>query len=235
MKGLSVNEMRDLIISVGTHRGQRKLLPINVAKLIQKSLISGSSLDEVSEQITLSKRVIQKFISLLSLPIEIQSVVGWGSDPTTISFTAAAEIARLEAENEKQILAKAALETSISVPEMKQVVQIRKRSGKSIDQSIEAVLKQRVEIERRHLIIGKLISEDLLAQIPVISQSDRNQLLSRVLVQNGFGKATYGVKLSEEFFYIVGDEEYHRRIVSLPNGFENAITDFLLKELESMG
>lgn len=235
MKGLSAEEKRDLIISVGTHRGQRKLQPVLVASLIQKSLNAGTTLDEVSKEITLSKRVIQKFLSLLYLPSDVLSLVGWGSDQTTISFTAAAEIARLGTEHEKQVLAKAALEHQVTVPEMKQVIQIRQRSEKSIEQSIDAVIKQRPIVERRYLIIGKLLSDRLLMSLENMSQQDQNVLLDRALILHGPGKPTYGAKLAVKFFYIVGDEDYHKNILSLPNGFERDVTDFLLLELEDGG
>lgn len=231
MKGITTEEKRDLIISIGTHRTQRKLIPVQVAILIQKSLDAGSTLDEILEEITLNERTANKFLLLLSLPSDIRSLIGWGSDPTTISFTAAAEIARLETEDEKRILTKATLEHKLAVPEMKQVIQIRQRSNKTIEQSIDAVIRQRPILERKYLIVGKLLLVDPSAQLKNLLQHERNNLLERALIIHGPGKPTYGVKLTDEYFYITGDKDYYEKILSLPNGFEKAIAGFLWKEL----
>lgn len=233
MKGLSPKEKRDLILSVGTHRTKRRLQPVEVAELIQKSLSAGGTLEEASNEISLSTRVLQKFTSLLSLPPDTQIMIGWGSDSSTVSFTAAAEISRLKTAHEQKFLAEAVLEHQLNVPEIKQVVQIRQRSQKSIEDSVEAVLKQRPVVEKRHLIIGKLLSEELGERLKHMAQQERNGLLYRALNQRGPGTPPYGAKLGTEYYIIVCDDHYYKALTSLSGDLENSITQYLLLELTS--
>jgi hypothetical protein len=172
---------------------------------------------------------IQKFTSLLSLPPEIRLIIGWGSDSSTVSFTAGAEIARLKTAQEQKFLATAILEHQLNIPEVKQVIQIRQRSRRSIEDSVESVLKQRPIIERRHLVIGKLLSKQLEQYLQEIDQQRRNDLLNRALERQGLGIPTYGAKLNSEYFLIVCDEDYHKALLSLPDGLEKAITRQLLE------
>ena len=233
MKGLSPEEKRDLILSVGTHRSERRLQPVGVAGLIQKSLQAGGSLEEVSNEISLSLRVLGKFTSLLSLPSEVQLMIGWGAGHSTISFTAGAEIARLETAFEQQFLAEAVLEHQLKVPEVKQVIQIRQRSQKSIEDSMEAVLKQRPVVEKRHLIIGKLLSQELEERLEGMTQQERNDLLHRTLTQRGPSTPLFGARLGTEFFIVVCDDRYYKAFASPPDDLENLITQYLLLELTS--
>ena len=130
MKGLSPSEISQLILSVGTHRSERPLVPIEVAKLIQKALNAGEKRKEIADRLYLNdSTILGRFTRLLSLPSQIQHLIGWGSDPTTLfSFTAASGIARLESTQEHIILAKAALENQFNKSEIIEVVQIRQRS-----------------------------------------------------------------------------------------------------------
>ena len=134
MNGLSPLEIRQLILSVGTHRSERPLSPIEVAKLMQKALDAGEKRKEIADRLHLNgSTIIGRFTRLLSLPPQIQHLIGWGSDPTTLSFTTASGIACLESTQEQTTLAKAVLESQLNKSEIVQVVQIRQRSRNSIE------------------------------------------------------------------------------------------------------
>ena len=195
MKGLLSHEISKLILSVGTHKSKRPLSPVEVAEFMQRALDAGEKRTEIAERLHLEdSSIIGHFISLLSLPTQVQQTVGWGSDPATVSFSAAAGIARLGSNLEQTALAKAALENQFSKSEIIQVVQIRRRSGKSIDSCINAILDQRPVVERRYVMIGELTSESLKDQVKVLSQLERNNLLHSALMRNGPRNFTFRIQ-----------------------------------------
>lgn len=234
MKGLLPNEIRELILSVGRQKSKRPLSPVEVAKFMRRALGAGEKRTDIADRLYLEDpSIIGRFIRLLSLPLQVQQLIGWGSDPTTVSFTAAAIIARLKSSQEQIDLAKAVLENQFNKSEIIQIVQIRQRSGNSLESCIKKVLDQRPLTERRHVIIGELQSERLKDKIRQIPQLDRNDLLQSTLEQTAPGIPSLGATLSERFFLLVGDDRFHSAITSLPGGFEKSITEHLIQELGS--
>jgi len=236
VKGLLSHEISQLILSVGTHKSKRPLLPIEVAEYMQKALDAGENRTDIAEKLHLEdSSIIGHFLRLLSLTSQVQQIVGWGSDPTTISFSAAAGIARLKSTQEQSILAKAALENQFNKSEIIQVVQIKQRSGNTIENCIKAVLDQRPIVERRYVIIGELTSEDLKDKVKNLPQLERNNLLNSALKSHGSDLTYLGSKLGGEYFVLVGDEHFHSAIMELPQGFENSITEYLIEALSNKG
>ena len=234
MRGLSSYEVRQLILSVGTHRSVRPLSPVEVAKLMQRALDAGEKRADIADRLYLEdSTIIGHFTRLLSLPPQVQQLVGWGSDPATVSFTAAAMIARLKSPQGKSVLAKAALENQFNKSEIIQVVQIQRRSGNPIEDCIKAVLDQRPIVEKRHLVIGELQSEKLKEQLKQISQLERNNLLQSALARYLPNISHLGCKLGDAYFLLMGDDRFHAAIVSLPGGFEKSITEYLMRELDN--
>ena len=236
MKGLSAYELRQLILSVGTHKSDRSLSPIEVAKLMQKALDMGETRKTLANRLLLDdSSIIGRFIRLLSLPVQVQHLIGWGSNPATISFTAGSDIARLKDSREQKILAKMALENQLNKSEIIECVQLRQRSEKSIEDSVKAVLNQRPVIERRHAIIGELKSENLKDKLKEVSQLERNNLLQSALDEYGPSVPRLGSKLGDSYFLLVGDDRFYTEITSLPEGFEASVTRYLIQKLDDKG
>lgn len=234
MRGLSSAEVRQLILSVGTHKSERPLSPVEVAQLMQKAVKAGENRKEIAARLLLEdSSIIGRFIRLLQLPPDVQQLIGWGSDPATVSFTAGSEIARLQEDQEQLALATTALENRFNKSEIVQVVQIRQRSGKSIEECMKVVLNQRPVIERRHVISGSLQSERLKDSLKQISQLERDDLLQSALDRYGPNIQRLGSKLGDGYFILIGDDRLHAAIMSLPEGFEQAITEYLTRELTS--
>lgn len=235
MKGLSQDDKRNLILSVGTHKSFRRLTPIQVAQKIEVSLKSGESIDDLGREISLSRNVIRSFLSLLKLPETIQAIIGWGSDTTTVAFSSGIEIARLEEENSRIVLAKAILENELNLQEVTQVVQINKRSKKSIHDSIEAVLKQRPIIEKRHVIIGEINKPKVIHQASNLGEKEQNEILNNSLRKFGPGQSPYGSKLNGKFFIIVCDDQYYQELNLMGNDIETTVSNILEREINSQG
>ena len=236
MKGLSAYELRQLILSVGTHRSDRSLSPVEVAKFMQRALDMGETRKTLADRLLLNdSSIIGRFLRLLSLPVQVQHLIGWGSNPDTISFTAASDIARLDHPEEQKILAKMALENQFNKYEIIECVQLRQRSERLIEDSVKAVLNQRPIIERRHVIIGELKSESLKDKLKEMSQLDRNILLQAALDEYGPSVPRLGSKLGDGYFLLVGDESFHTEITSLLEGFEASVTRYLIQKLADEG
>ena len=56
VKGLSQEEHQRLLLSVGTHRGQRPLSPIEVASLFAKVLAAGGSLSDIETTVAMTAK-----------------------------------------------------------------------------------------------------------------------------------------------------------------------------------
>lgn len=233
MKGLSAHEARLLILSVGTHRSHRPLSPVEVAKFMKRALNMGETRKTLADRLLLDdSSIIGRFIRLLSLPVQVQHLIGWGSNPDTISFTAASDIARLGCPEEQSHLAKMALENQFNKSEILQCVQLRQRSKRSIEDCIKAVLDQRPIIERRHVIIGELKPENLKDKLKEMSQLERDNLLESALDEYGPNVPRLGAKLGNGYFLLVGDDQFHAEITSLPDGFEESISLYLIQKLD---
>lgn len=231
MRGISSYELRQLILSVGTRKSTRLLTPVEVGRLIQKALDAGETRIEIADRLHLvGTTMIGRFISILSLPPQVQQLVGWGSDSATIPTESASQIARLKSTEEQISLAKVVLECRFNKSEIRQVIQIRQRSGNPIDKCIKSVLNQRPVIEKRHVIIGELRSEKLREYLARTSQLERDNLLISTVEKHLPGVSHLGCKVGDGYFLLVGDDNFYDTVMSLSDGFEHCITEYLERE-----
>lgn len=235
MKGLPPDLAKKLILSVGTHRPDRLLSPVETGQAMQQARDGGMTTKELAEALHFDgTTMIGRFIKLLSLPVRMHPLIGWGADAATISFSTASEIARLPA-TEQMTFSQAVLSHQFGLSEVKQIVQIRQRSGKSIEETIQAVLDQRNVVVQRHVIVGAVLAEDLRQRLRQMTQEERNVLLRQALEKHSPSLASVGAKLGADNFTLVGDKQFQKAVTSLPNGFEEAITQYLQQELQSKG
>ena len=230
MFGLSPETSKKLLLSVGTHRSERLLTPLEAAEAIRLALNNGATQKELASRLQFDgPTMISRFVKLLSLAPSVQPLVGWGSDASTISFSSAYEISRLP-EQEQQAAAEAVLANQLGLSEVKQLLQIRQRSGKAIDEAVQAVVAQRPTVEQRHVIVGSITMDDVRKKVNGISQEERNSLLRKALLRRP-ELDVRGAKLGLDTFTLVGDKQLRDAMNNLPKGFETAISQFLYDEL----
>ena len=235
MKGLSPDVAKKLILSVGRHCGRRPLSPLEAAEAIKQALNAGATANELAMFLHYAgPSMISRYLKLLSLTPQLQPLVGWGADASTLSFSAASEIARLDPPEQKA-LSQAVLAHQLGLSEVKQIVQIRQRSGKAISEAIQAVLDRRAIVVQRHVIVGAVTSADLRQRLVQMSQGERNALLQCVLEKFGPVFVSLGAKLGPDTFTLVGDKLFQKAVTSLPDGFEEAVTRSLQEEISSKG
>ena len=195
LAALTPEEQQDLIMSVGVHKKSRRLSPCQVSRLLRKASTQ-QSLQDVALDVDLrDDTVLRKFMSLERLPPEIQALVSWGTQPGSISFSVAAEIARVDSIVEIGQLAAAAVEHRLSKEETRSVIQRQRRAGISLDQALGEILKLRPIVERQHIFLG-FLSEDVDEELA--RRSIRRNLASLVGAQN-----VLAVKCRSQKFSIV--------------------------------
>lgn len=228
MRGISTDIQKKLLLSVGSHKATRPLSPVEVAEAVQASLDAGSTLQDVAEFLHLEgTSVLTKFVRLLRLSREVRHLVGWGKSESTIGFTAASEVARLDEPDEQMQLCQAGLQHQLGSAEMKQILQLRRRSGQSINDCIAEILRLRPRIQRIHVFLGAVTSPELQHRLAAISQTDRDMAM-RSAVKSAFPNLErFGCRLGSERFTITGDDEVSTELAQRGRDFEAAVNDAL--------
>ena len=225
--GLSREDYRDLVLSVGTHQKSRRLSPLEVARLLAKAAAAGATRDDCATTLGLGVTQVRTFLKLLDLDADIQHLADWrGSKNATISFSTLAELARLAPHDQMQAV-DSVLRHGLTWKEVVQLVQIAKRSGKAIDDCIADVLNLRPEVVTRHLFVGAITSEHLARQLRATNQSNRDRLftqaLSRLVDSDYLAKG----RLGDDKFTILSDHDLPKLLGTDPDELEKTINELL--------
>ncbi len=226
MKGISAENQRDLILSVGIHKRERPLSPIAVAELLENAINSGTTIQELSNEILLNSTMITRFRRLMNLAPEIQHLVCWGGE-SGITFSTASEIARLRTSKEHKFLVKATLEHGLSKKEAIQVVEVRNKFGKPINECVEEILKMRPRVIRRYLFIGAVKSSEVQKRLSKMTQEERNVLFNKAVTSNYPDLPYWEGLLGIKGFNLIGSEDLDQALSKLRSDFESTINDYL--------
>ena len=226
MKVISPENKRDLIISVGVHRKERPLSPVEVAELLQNLLNLGTTKKEISKELVLDSTNISRFLRLLNLAPEIQHLIGWGG-PSRISFSTASEIARLKTSEEHEFLVKGTLEHKLSKNEVIQIIQVRNKFGKPIAECVEEILEMRPRITRQYLFIGAVKSSEMRQRLSKMSQEERNVLFEKAIRANYSNLPYREGLLGIKGFSLIGDENLDQALSQFITDFEKTINHYL--------
>ena len=222
---LTPAEQRDLILSVSTHRGERRLSPTEVARLFRRAMDQGASAAICAETVGLrDSTMVRRFLRLLELSPDQQELVGWGSTETSVSFTAAAEIARLPAEA-REYLMREALSTGLKSSELKAVVQRLQRSDRTPEQAVEEALRMRPRVERRHVFVGRFDDRQRPSSLLERAEKERDRSFGDLVVR-AYGAAPLATRLTHSGFVITADDELASRIYD-DGDFEATIIEAL--------
>lgn len=231
--GLSADEYKKLLLSVGTHRGKRPLSPVEAAALLRKATSAGASLSECAKAVQLEGPTwVSRFLKLLDLPQDVQHLIDWGRGAGTIAFTSASEVSRLDDPVDQRRAIQVGLEHNLSSAEMRQLVQLRKRSRKPMDECVAGVLKMRPQIEIRHVFIGAVTGDPLRARLRGLSQYERDQLLEAACRKKLAGLRLSG-RLGVERFTLVGGKDFGGLLAAKKEVLEQEIHEALAVELSA--
>lgn len=189
--------LRDLILSVGTHKSQRPLSPLEVADGLA-ALINNVGYDEALGNLSLDISTARRFLRLRELAPDIGQLVDWGRRPGAISFSAAAEMVRLAPASQSQV-AKACLEYSLTKEEVRQVVQLVLRRGDDVESAVQSVLRMRPSVVTIHVTLCA-VQERIGTELARVGQRIRDELLVEAVASVSIGvKLTAGRLTSRNF------------------------------------
>jgi hypothetical protein len=185
--GLAREQIRDLILSVGTHQDVRPLTPVEVATYFQTALDAGASREEIAQACLLETTgMIGRFLRLLSLAPEIQHLVVFGTRTDSLSFTQAMEIARLSDVAAQSALAIAVLENGLSKDEVRAVCQVLERSEHGVEEAVGQIVKLRPQIDRYFVLIGSILETGTRESLESKTQLERDEILVAALNELAF-------------------------------------------------
>jgi hypothetical protein len=228
VQGLSTDIQKKLLLSIGSHRDIRLLTPVEVGEAVQTSVNAGTTMQEVAEFLHLEgTSVLTKFVRLLRLSPDVRHLVDWGRSDATIGFTAASEVARLDDPADQLQLCQAGLRNRLGSSEMKQILQLHKRSGQSISDCIEEILKLRPRTAQIHVLIGGITEPALSARLAAVSQAERDKWLHQAVTKSFPALARYGGRLGPNRFTITGDKAVSAELTKDGKDFEAVINHAL--------
>ena len=213
--GLNAEELALLRMSVGYGRQQsrRPLSPVEVGEHLARLRRSGDSRGECGRIVGIDSSGVGRFLKLLELPTDVQSLVDWGSRTDFLSFSAAVELGRVNDSESQRALTSAILKEGLSSKEVSQVVQLITRSGAEVRDAVEEILGMRPIVVRRFLFIGSVGESGLATQLGHLRQAERDALLGKSLEHLGLSGASG--RLGTRAFTLVGGEEFGESLTRL--------------------
>lgn len=208
LPGLTDLELGLLRMSVGYggHKKGRPLSPVEVGVLLRKARMHGASRADCAEAAQLHGTGILRFLRILDLPSDLLHLIDWGSGKDFLGFSAAVETTKLKDPEDQRALTAAILASRLNSKEVRQVTQLRQRSGRSIDECVREILQMRPRVVRRYVFIGSVAVENV-EELREIAQSVRDSMLVAGMEKVGIRGATG--RLGFRFFTLVGDESFN--------------------------
>lgn len=215
LAGLSVLELGRLRMSVGygTHKKGRPLSPIEVGLMYHKACNAGASLRDCATETHIGETGVGRFLRILGLPQDLQHSVDWGSGKGAIGFSQAVELVRLQGIEDQRAVAVSILTNSLNSKEVRQVAQLRARSGRTVGECLTEVLGMRPTIERRYVFIGSVVDQTVINALIDLTQTERDSILESGIKRLDLQGATG--RLGKRFFTLVGDERFNESMKSI--------------------
>lgn len=205
LPGLNATELRELQLSVGTHRGVRPLTPVEVADRFLRSLKAGASKAECAIETQLAgPTMVDRFLKLRELPSRIKHLVEWGkSGKGVIGFSVAVELTLLPHESQGEMGLRI-VEHELTKNEIVSVRQLLERSSDPLQRCLERVLGRRPVVRHLEVILGSIDAADLQAVLGRYSQRERNSLFRGVIDELVPGARVTSARLGSSSYSIVG-------------------------------
>ncbi len=206
--GLDALGLGRLRMSVGYGRAKRHrpFSPVEVAEYLDKARREGLSAKASAALIGIDVTGVGRFLRLLELPEETQHLVDWGSRTGFIAFSAATEVLRLPSTDDRRLLAHEAVRANLNSKEIRQVGQLRIRSGRPIRECVDEVLGMRPTYKVTYVFVGSVGDPALQQRLAQVSQAERDGILEDALGRADL--ADVGGRLGKRFFTLVGDERF---------------------------
>jgi hypothetical protein len=226
LPGLTAEESKGLILSVGTHHGERPLSPTEVAILFRKALSHGASREECASFVRLKgPDMVSRFLRLLDLNPFVQYSTNWRQTGATVSFTSAWKLSALPNKEQEEACIEI-MANQLTTKEVEQVVQLKNRSGRSFAECLAEVVGMRPSITKVHVILGAVTDAKVKGWLGKLSQAQRDSVFRQVLAEAYPAARSCSGRLGIEKFSIVTNEQEYP-LISRDASFESTITKTL--------
>ena len=227
-KILSPQERQDLLLSVGTRRGKRRLSPVEVAEKFERIIAGGGSLSDCASAARFQgTTMVARFLRLLKLPESVRYLIDWKRSPGTITFSAGTEIARLADPAEEEEVKSGVLTHRLSGHEVRYVVQLRKQSKRPVGECLKEVVEMRPRVEKRYVYVGAVTNSALKTSLKFMTQGQRDELLARTINGVLAVKDLVVTRLGSGQFTLVGGEDFGRAMNQVKDSLEQDVNDAL--------
>ncbi len=235
MLDLTPELKRDLILTLGSDRAERRFDPLKTAQTLDQALKGGGSFKEVADLVGFKgTSVLREIHRLLRLAPEIQHLVQWRARPPALSMTSASYVARLDDTSDQLAAIQAILEHDFSSTETRQLIETRFKSKLPIGECVKSMMRLRPHIDKKHLLVGAIISQDLSHSLEDMAQAERDELL-RLAVLHGLGELSpWSGTLGSTRFTLIGGENFLDEVNASVSNFEEAINKSLEAEIHTL-
>ena len=149
-----------------------------------------------------------------------------------VGFSSAAELVRLADSEDRRIVAEAVLSERLTSKEVRQVVQLRERSGRVIPDCVREVVGMRPVVEKRYVFMGAVVDEGVVAALGSLVQAERDATLAGGIQAIGLRGASG--RLGTRIFTLVGAEEFGESMAQVGRGsIERLIRGYLRESVQS--
>jgi len=226
MKGLSTDEFQRLSGSIGIHRKGRLLSPGECGQLLDRAKRAGNySLQDLAKSVHITDTgTIANFLRLLDVAPSYRHLVDWGQTGSTIAFTSAATLAKLD-KSDQELCFVAAIAHKLKKTEVEQIVQIRQRSGRNVSECIDEVVGMRPKLTTVNVIIGAIAVQSVVDQLSPLLQSDKDEILVRAIESTFPNLQGYSARLGNDTFTITAGDDDANYLHSRAKTLEDIITE----------
>lgn len=234
LAGLNALELGRLRLSVGygTHKKGRPLSPVEVGSLLRTSLDQGMSLHDCAKVLQLAGTGhIGRFLRILELSDDLLHLVDWGAGKNFVGFTAAVELVKVKDAKDQRVIADAILSHGLNSREVRQIGQLRKRSGRTVELCIDEVLGMRPMVEKHYVFVGS-VAKRCISQLAGLTQAARDSILGSGIKRMGLSGATG--RLGTKFFTLVGNDQFNTSMQAVgKEKIERQLRAHILETIES--
>ncbi|MBN2564054.1 MAG: hypothetical protein JXQ75_24330 [Phycisphaerae bacterium] len=135
----------------------------------------------------------------------------WGQTGSTLAFASAWRLGNLN-EDEQETVAREAIANQMGKEEVRQVIQLRKRSKRGVEKCIAEVLRMRSVVDRRHVFLGAITDEKVRRSLAKLKQNDRDGLIAASMESSYGPMLNTSGRLGIERFTIVTDQNGAARL-----------------------
>ncbi|QBY54450.1 hypothetical protein [Cupriavidus oxalaticus] len=228
-------ELKGLLLSVGSHKAERRLSPAEVGLLIERALAAGKSSQELSNLLGIGVTQLKEFVKIAGLSPDVRDMAGWSGRKqgfaNTIPFSSLAQLSGLDSVDQRRA-AEAILSHALTWKEIVQVMQLHRRAARDLDDCVREVVGMRTEVEIRYVLFGSIDDVMLRNRLAGLVQRDRDELLRSTLPDLGsLSNLVSASRLGSSSFVLVGTADLAASEGTTPEEIERRVLDSLSNKL----